>query len=239
MPSTHKVAKPHECLQCGKRFKYLSSLNYHNIFTTHKVFTCHYCDFKMMHLYRLSMHIREAHGELCTCHECGEIFETQGSLNWHALSMSHAAFKCTEGECQGIFTRLDVYRRHLLSHKDSVTRYPCPHCKRHRGDSGFKRKDHLTQHLRKYHLIGLDEEGKHSGRSCPHKDCPDYRETLNIQLKDHAFQKISEFTAHMRNVHRESPFPCPEPGCDRIAARGYFRMRDLIKHQRNQHSAVE
>lgn len=39
----------------------------------------------------------------------------------------------------------------------------------------------------------------------------------------------------MRTVHDESEFPCLQPGCDRINAKGYFRKSDLRAHLRKVH----
>jgi hypothetical protein len=39
----------------------------------------------------------------------------------------------------------------------------------------------------------------------------------------------------MRTVHDESEFPCLQPGCDRINAKGYFRKSDLRAHLRKFH----
>ncbi|KAI0469771.1 hypothetical protein GGR56DRAFT_242743 [Xylariaceae sp. FL0804] len=35
----------------------------------------------------------------------------------------------------------------------SIPKYPCEHCEAHQGQHGFKRKDHLTQHLRVFHHL--------------------------------------------------------------------------------------
>jgi hypothetical protein len=48
---------------------------------------------------------------------------------------------------------------------------------------------------------------------------------------------MSDYTTHLRKAHDESPFPCPEPGCPRKNGKGYFRKRDLIKHQKKEHGA--
>lgn len=156
-------------------------------------------------------------------------------------------------ECDSTFTRLDVMNRHYLIHAADTKRYPCPHCKKYKGKYGFKRKDHLTQHLRGYHHIGVDDV-KSEGRSCPRRDCPEYRGdvrtdgsrkyvwdlsasriVLSVLPDDHAFAKSSEWAKHMRTVHNETLFPCPVSGCNRVGAKGWFRGRDMVKHIEKTH----
>jgi hypothetical protein len=129
-----------------------------------------------------------------------------------------------------------------------VKRYACKYCKKYRGSNGFKRKDHLTQHLRNYHHIGerIPSES-YLGWSCNHEDCDSYRagacaerssgkETLYFQ--DPAFRNESDYNTHMRKVHNETPFPCPISSCGRIGPKGYLRKRDMIKHLQKEHGEV-
>ncbi|KAF2503001.1 hypothetical protein BU16DRAFT_26265 [Lophium mytilinum] len=181
-------------------------------------------------------HVREVHPEVrLRCHECTEAFESAAALGRHAADTSHAAFSCDADDCLATFARFDIYERHKNLHEDNGSRFPCPHCRKHRGANGFKRKDHLTQHLRNYH--NMEKKPSASpwyGRSCPRKGCPDYRSPA--RWWDYAFDKVSDFTKHMKRVHDESPFPCTEPSCDRVGGKGYFRRRDLVKHQQKEHA---
>lgn len=167
--------------------------------------------------------------------------DSTGELESHAWVEKHAAFLCPEDGCDSTFTRIDVMRRHNLKHTPDARRYPCPHCKKYRGKTGFKRMDHLTQHLRGYHHIREDESAPLViRRSCPHTDCFAYRGLVrnngtSYRIINHAFQKQSDWTAHMKSVHDESPFPCTVPGCGRTGGKGYYRERDLKKHISKEH----
>lgn len=197
---------------------------------------CHHCNFEAVHAYILVDHTRNSHPELRVCHQCNVRFSSVESLNQHGLDTHHAAFKCSCSGCVATFTRLDVYRRHLLQHKDNIARFPCPHCPKYQDENGFIRRDHLTQHLRNFHRIGEPQmSGKN--RCCPHRSCPMYRERLyqGTDVNDGPFRTSSEYIAHMRTIHDESPLPCPVPGCTRVGGRGYFRESDLLRHQRNCH----
>ena len=196
------------------------------------------CTEKSQFWEHISYHTRTAHPELRSCSECGAAFSSKKKLSEHAEETGHPAFICEQPDCGSAFSRYDTYERHLKIHEDDVKRYACPHCKKHRGVNGFKRKDHLTQHLRNYHHIGEDEARTSylfGGKSCPHKDCSEWR-PKSLFVDNNAFRKVSEYTKHMKKVHDESPFPCPEPGCDRIGGKGYFRRRDLFRHRKKEHS---
>lgn len=169
-----------------------------------------------------------------TCNECDESFGSQEDLGQHAGEEGHAALICNQPDCGRAFSRLDIYKRHQLSHDEDAKRYPCKYCKKYRGNKGFKRKDHLTQHLRGYHHIGEDDvKSEFSKKFCTVQDCPD---TRGDRKRDEApFKKTSDYTKHMKSVHNQSKFPCPETGCDRVGAKGYSRKTDLWKHLKKVH----
>jgi hypothetical protein len=165
-----------------------------------------------------------------TCQDCLAQFATQTGLSNHAAQTQHSPYRCT---CGKTFSRLDVLTRHLQGY-ERPPRYACPHCSKYRGNNAFHRMDHLTQHLRGYHnhevSTGSDdsEDGiTEAQRSvsvrkllpCPHEGC------------ETSFSSRSEFTKHMRKVHDENLYPCPETGCLRVGGRGFFRKKDLLKHQ--------
>jgi hypothetical protein len=128
-------------------------------------------------------------------------------------------------------------------------KYPCKHCKRHRGDEGFRRLYHLNRHILNYHNIEVNKEPieqkakstrlKYSFPVCPHLDCPQYRQRSfkelphGIQAQQKPFESQSAYTKHMREVHNECTFPCDVAGCERVGRWGYFREKDLLKHRRD------
>ncbi|OCL11761.1 hypothetical protein AOQ84DRAFT_178324 [Glonium stellatum] len=214
------------CATCGAA----GNLLIHAFQTKHATYACRIreCTEKFRYVSDSNAHTRIAHPELRSCSECGAAFHKKDTLSRHAEETGHAAFTCEKSDCDSVFSRFDTYERHLKIHDDNVKRHPCPHCKRHRGVNGFKRKDHLTQHLRNYHHIGEDAAKIPFfwRQPCMHRGCSSY---------GHHFPTISERTKHMKKVHDESPFPCLEPGCDRIGGKGYFRRRDLFAHQKKKH----
>ena len=230
------MASDKDSVSCGAE---VASLPIHDSVTGNAAYACpiRECTEKFRFSWNIYSHVRTAHPELRSCSECDAAFSIRNKLSEHAEETGHAAFICEQPDCGSAFSRYDTYERHLKIHEDDVKRYACPHCKKHRGVNGFKRKDHLTQHLRNYHHIGEDEarSSPYGGKSCPHKDCSEWRPE-SIFVGRNAFQKVSEYTKHMKKVHDESPFPCPEPGCDRIGGKGYFRRRDLFRHQKKEHS---
>lgn len=190
----------------------------------------------------------EGHGRIQTvsgniCDDCDATFASIAELDHHALREQHTPHMC---KCGKGFSRPDVLDRHVRQHESLRPKYPCPHCSRHRGDKAFRRRDHLTQHTRNYHHIGVDEESK-SERSeepvCPQLDCPQHRSgewqdirPISVRDESKPFANQAAFTRHMRDVHRWSPFPCDVPHCSRIDGKGYFRKRDMLKHRKNGHA---
>ncbi|KAI1324723.1 hypothetical protein F5Y16DRAFT_380207 [Xylariaceae sp. FL0255] len=53
-------------------------------------------------------------------------------------------------------SRIDVARRHIQSFNKEADKYPCMYCEQYQGNQGFRRREHLAQHLKVYHR--LDQE---------------------------------------------------------------------------------
>lgn len=101
---------------------------------------------------------------------------------------------------------------------------------RYRGESGFKRKDHLAQHIRNYHHIDLNAQD-------PNNENPeDYSCTFEGCEKTgfNAFESEKLLKAHLKKEH-PSPYQCSYPGCHRIGTKGWMRERDMVKHMRKEH----
>ncbi|KAI1152973.1 hypothetical protein F4825DRAFT_416896 [Nemania diffusa] len=180
-----------------------------------------------------------------TCAECNEIFSSAEQLREHAKGRKHSPYVCS---CGVNFARNDVLRRHIASYLKENAKYPCTFCRRHRGKQAFRRKDHLVQHLQGYHKMDPEEitdalppSNRAKGKSfyiptCPHVGCEAYRDfAFNFlpsfeQLDQRPFGKQSDYYKHMRDVHKESTFPCRVAHCDRVGAKGYMREKDLMKH---------
>ncbi|KAF2865465.1 hypothetical protein BDV95DRAFT_586467 [Massariosphaeria phaeospora] len=246
--STGANTEVHVCVVCKLEVKSHIQLVFHARRTSHATLICRMkpCTFKT-YSYANEFyydHMRTDHPDTHTCDECTQSFRSQVQLNFHASDMGHAAFKCRHTNCGKTFARLDTYDRHQKSHDEDAPRHPCKYCKKYRGLNGFKRKDHLTQHLRGYHHIGEHVINGHEawGRTlaCPHKDCPEYRESQywedrTFVWNDRAFTKRADYVSHMRKIHDESEFSCPEFGCDRVGKKGYFRRADLRTHLKKVH----
>lgn len=119
-----------------------------------------------------------------------------------------------------------------------------------RGKNGFRRRDHLFQHIRGYHKINADEKlteirtrdsVKHESNIYQYPDCefhPDHafkQLPFTDHLKARPFLKKSDYTKHIKEARKETPFPCNVRGCETIEGKGYVRVKDLIRHRQNQH----
>ncbi|RYP58797.1 hypothetical protein DL770_010358 [Monosporascus sp. CRB-9-2] len=112
-------------------------------------------------------------------------------------------------------------------------------------------RDHLVQHLERYHKLDPEEtqtacpKEKHQTEYdflvCPHQGCDAHRDDAFRSLPWHErfqskpFKSRGEYSKHMKEVHKETPFPCNVAECDRVGAKGYMREKDLIKHLSNKH----
>ena len=180
--------------------------------------------------------MKAEHHDAFTCDECMYVGSSQYELGLHASNTGHASFICNYDGCEKKFSRLDTYQRHQRTHRHDAKRFPCKYCKTYRGKSAFKRKDHLTQHVRNYHHIGEgDHVAKWNRKWCQKKECTESRPDPMSLPGPGVFTSSKEWVKHMRTVHDESIFSCPQHGCDRINGNGYFRPADLRTHLRKVH----
>jgi hypothetical protein len=183
-------------------------------------------------------HMQTMHRYTHTCDQCLEVFELSWNLDSHALQSGHTTFICKQEDCEKGFSRLDTYSRHQRSHQKDARRFPCKYCRKYRGKNGFKRSDHLTQHIRNYHHIENEKDKMnrlYDRKWCPKADCTESRPAGVIDFFAQAFPSSKEWINHMRTDHDESQFSCPQPGCDRVNGKGYFRGADLRSHLRKVH----
>jgi hypothetical protein len=230
--------------------------DYHARRSNHAAYSCHVttCDQKFIIQAERDAHERTphvaGHGRTLTstlndCVECEETFPSKANLLRHAKEAQHQPYGC---ECGSLFSRLDVLNRHLESFSSNDPKYPCTYCKLHRGPNGFRRLDHLKQHIRNYHHLEMEDANtgaesrlKYTFPVCSHHGCPQYRNKAFQQLprksqaENKPFNSQSAYTKHMRDEHNECTFPCDVPGCSRIGRRGYFREKDLLNHRRQEH----
>jgi len=167
-----------------------------------------------------------------TCWECHHQYRNKSALNSHARQALHSPWKC---KCEKAFSRVDDLKRHIHSHQ-RTKKHSCPYCSKFKNERGFSRKDHLVQHIRNYHHIEDSLTiGSVETHCCPHKNCVYHTVTRQLVEGVPCLNTRSELTKHLRAAHNESPFPCPKRGCSRVGSQGYFRKKDLLLHQKNQH----
>jgi hypothetical protein len=242
------------CGECSARFGTVCEFEAHQLNTGHAAFACTldkrwspsgkcnecYHSWSMLAQHQNDpqfwRHLKRSN----LCAQCGALFRTDAGLTRHAVKEIHGAHQCSVEGCNSSFTREADRLRHEIQHStDEHPKYPCPHCHRHRGVKGFKREDHLTQHLRNYHNI--EPERGHFGMvyACSHSGCPEHREggwTYRAVDDDgYPFKTLAERTKHLKEVHDESKFPCPVPFCDKVGGQGYVRKGDLVKHIKAKH----
>ncbi|CAG8957837.1 hypothetical protein HYFRA_00000177 [Hymenoscyphus fraxineus] len=245
------------CVSCNEVFEDVSEwaserlLSSHAKKAGHAGYACSVrsCDQVFIHYRERDAHQERphtlGHGRRSTaapydCIQCGESSFSKADLLRHAKKQQHQPYAC---ECGASFSRLDVLNRHLEKFSDEEPKYPCKYCKLHRGPEGFRRHDHLLQHMRNYHNHDIESKNllKYSFPVCSYPECPEYRDesftkmSRKEQDQNKPFSSRSAYTKHMREAHNETPYPCDVPGCLRVGRKGYFREKDLIKHRKDEH----
>lgn len=94
-------------------------------------------------------HSKSLHTPPNTCISCYSNFQSNTALQEHSKQAGHPSYECT---CGSGFSRADSLNRHVRDFLPGT--YPCTFCTRHVGNAAFKRKYHLTQHLKGYHKMG-------------------------------------------------------------------------------------
>ncbi|KAI0426281.1 hypothetical protein F5Y09DRAFT_70026 [Xylaria sp. FL1042] len=162
--------------------------------------------------------------------------------------ISKSPFKC---HCEQEFTKLSSLERHVqVSDKRLVPEYPCHECTTYQGKNGFKRKDHLVQHLKVFHKYDNDQLAKlfrprqahmYNVPVCHFESCEYYRDPkfkamgIGRQEKNRPFDKQSDYTLHMKREHDWSPYPCKVLGCNKLNGKGFFSTAALEKHCKAKH----
>ena len=93
-----------------------------------------------------------------------------------------------------------------------------PH--RYRGTRGFKRKDHLVQHMRNYHRM---EDYTPINGVCRERGC------------HFRYITLGSLTEHMLEVHHSLTYVCREANCDRVGMNGFENDKDLKSHVKSDH----
>ncbi len=109
-------------------------------------------DFRERDAHQKTPHV-SGHGRMAVdnpndCVECGVSLLTKADLLRHAKEYPPQPYAC---DCGSAFSRLYVLNRHLRAFNFNTPQYPCKYYKRHRGQDGFRRLDHLRQHIRNHH----------------------------------------------------------------------------------------
>ena len=155
-------------------------------------------------------------------------------LEFHKIWWAYPPPTCSPDICTQtplyLLSQVSLLRDLIISLVDHGRIFADSKWHRYRGSNGFKRKDHLRQHVRNYHHIGLDEpvQGSPSAYPCDFEGCD--------KVGPNAFETEKLLKNHLRKDH-PSPFQCSHPGCDRVGTNGWFRVRDMVRHVRQKHEA--
>ncbi|KAI1272991.1 hypothetical protein F5Y07DRAFT_276953 [Xylaria sp. FL0933] len=192
----------------------------------------------------------------CPFSACEKEFSSEDALREHTSSshvgqhlvVSKYPFKC---HCGQEYTKLSSLERHVRgSDKSLVAKHSCHECTAYQGKDGFRRKDHLVQHLRVFHKYDNDQLATlfrpRQGRMynipvCHFESCEYYRGPefkgmgIGRQMNNRPFHRQSDYTMHMKREHDWSPYPCKVAGCNKLDGKGFFNITALEKHCKEKH----
>ncbi|MGH0140807.1 UNVERIFIED_CONTAM: hypothetical protein FKN15_072172 [Acipenser sinensis] len=178
--------KPHQCPDCGKRFKQPGHLKTHRQVhsSAEKIFSCGDCGKSFNQLVKLRQHQRIHTGEKpYQCSECGKSFSRLDKLKQHhRIHTGERPFHC--GDCGKSFNQLVKLRQHQRIHTGEKP-YQCSEC-----GKSFSRLDKLKQH----HRIHTGERPFHCG------DC------------GKSFNQLVKLQQHQRIHTGEKPYLCTACG---------------------------
>ncbi|KAI0884887.1 uncharacterized protein GGS22DRAFT_189100 [Annulohypoxylon maeteangense] len=182
-----------------------------------------------------------------SCNECLASFRNTYQFQLHAKLSRHKTVACS---CGKSFSRLDTLVRHQRSFREDIRLYPCPTCKHLQGKHGFRRRDHLIQHLTGYHKFNFSKiekiaptkrQGYGGPYHCLFTSCEFHRGegftrlSWDEKYNQAPFPRQSEYIKHMREVHELTPFPCLETECKRTGANGYLLWNGFKNHMVREH----
>lgn len=87
-------------------------------------------------------------------------------------------------------------------------------------------------------VSSYDNTSRRNVFTCPHSKCEFDRSMESLPSVPMSFEKRPDYNKHLKDVHDETPFPCPVDGCERVRARGYTREGDLIRHLASKHQGA-
>lgn len=176
----HNGKKPHQCSECGKRFRWEAELVVHK--KVHPVYLfCSKCGQCFSSQQSLSVHMA-AHTQekQLQCLKCSKFFGSRAELRSHMkVHEGEKPFHCYE--CKESFTKQDDLAQHTKTHLEA-SRYQCSHCR-----VVFGQENLLSWHLKLH------------AKEPPYQ-CAKCANSYNYKL---------EYLIHMTELHmEEEPLYC-------------------------------
>jgi general transcription factor IIIA len=125
---------PVGCSECNERFPSLRDFknSNHRSWEAHYSFRCAVPDCSVeLSPREITAHFQKEHpDEQYRCAQCNLGFNTHIELDYHGGATMHAAYRCRYPECGSESTRIADLKRHQLTHRSTLQRHACPHCRK-------------------------------------------------------------------------------------------------------------
>jgi KRAB domain-containing zinc finger protein len=184
--ATRSTVKPHECTQCGKKFRWPSWLANH-VYVAHEggdpegIQSCPHCDLTFHRRFHLLNHMRKHTGERpFPCPDCDKHFATALALKCHRarhrqMAAAKDGFRCEQ--CDKVFPLERSLKEHSRIHRPDTKTWHCDVC-------SFSARSRSKLKLHRF---------THSGeKSCVCAEC------------GNAFFHATALRLHMKRMHADT-----------------------------------
>ncbi|XP_028668206.1 zinc finger protein 883-like [Erpetoichthys calabaricus] len=203
------------CDECGKSFRYASTLEKHRLFHEGKLpYQCGDCGRNFKELPHLKMHQKIHQGvppSFC-CLDCGKVFKNAKHLRRHKrIHTGDMPYHCSE--CDKKFRDSERLRRHQRIHTGEMP-YPCDECdKRFRFSGDLRKHQRIHTGVMPYQCTVCGKHFRESSTLKKHELIHSGKAPFNCSDCGKRFNQVGNLKRHQQIHTGMAPYKCTE--CDK------------------------